>query len=278
VSSVEWMPESDKIAVGCSDANTHLYDATSKRLLRTMDGHSKRVSSLSWNNHILSTGSQDATIVNHDVRVRDHVVSTLSAHRQEVCGLKWDPSGNLLASGGNDNMLCIWDCKLASQHPNSTSRNALCFANESHLGAVKALAWSPHERNTLASGGGAADGCIKFWNAQTGTMLSSKDTGSQVCSLLWSPHRKEILSSHGHGVDTKNLLCLWKYPKMKLIQGFTGHTSRVLNMAVNPTGSQVVSAGADETLRFWDIFGNGRESLLEKSSMSSGRRVISMIR
>lgn len=122
--------------------------------------------------------------------------------------------------------------------------------------------------SVLNSGGGTADGCIKFWNAQTGTMLNSIDTGSQVCSLLWSPHRKEILSSHGY---TKNELCLWKYPTMKKIKEFTGHTSRVLHMARSPSGTQVVSAGADETLRFWDIFGDAPEASIEKRcQLSSG--------
>lgn len=32
----------------------------------------------------------------------------LTAHTQEVCGLKWSPSGTQLASGGNDNLLHIW--------------------------------------------------------------------------------------------------------------------------------------------------------------------------
>jgi hypothetical protein len=34
----------------------------------------------------------------------------------------------------------------------------------------------------------------------------------------------------------------------------TGHTSRVLHMAMSPDGSTVVSAAGDETLRFWKIF------------------------
>jgi len=35
---------------------------------------------------------------------------------------------------------------------------------------------------------------------------------------------------------------------------FTGHTSRVLHMAQSPDGTTVVSAAADETLRFWRVF------------------------
>jgi cell division cycle protein 20 (cofactor of APC complex) len=57
--------------------------------VRSMNGHSARVSSLSWNRHILSSGSRDSTIVHHDVRVQQHQVATLVGHEQEVCGLKW---------------------------------------------------------------------------------------------------------------------------------------------------------------------------------------------
>ena len=41
---------------------------------------------------------------------------------------------------------------------------------------------------------------------------------------------------------------------MAKIKEFEGHTSRVLHMAVSPDGGTVLSAAADETLRFWDIF------------------------
>lgn len=49
-----------------------------------------------------------------------------------------------------------------------------------HAAAVKALAWCPFQSNLLASGGGTADRCIKFWNTHTGALLNSIDTGSQV--------------------------------------------------------------------------------------------------
>ena len=35
----------------------------------------------------------------------------------------------------------------------------------------------------------------------------------------------------------------------------TGHQSRVLHLAMSPDGNTVVSAAADETLRFWRVFG-----------------------
>lgn len=119
------------------------------------------------------------------------------------------PDGTILASGGNDNALCLWDgTSMAGARANQavSPRHVLT----EHQAAVKALAWCPFERNLLATGGGTADRCIKFWNGTNGAMLNSVDTGSQVCSLLWSKHEKELLSSHGF---SENQLCLWKYPR-----------------------------------------------------------------
>mmetsp|Transcript_3151 Transcript_3151/g.7394 ORF Transcript_3151/g.7394 Transcript_3151/m.7394 type:complete len:505 (+) Transcript_3151:199-1713(+) len=247
ISSVSWVQEGGAhLAVGTSGGKTQLWDIHASKQLRSMDGHTDRVGSMAWNRHILSTGSRDTNIINHDVRVARHNVATLSAHCQEVCGLTWSNDGEVLASGGNDNLLCLWD---ASQ--TSLNNGGPRFQLTDHQAAVKALAWSPHERHLLATGGGTADRCIKFWNSQTGACLNSIDTGSQVCALQWNPFEKEILSSHGFA---RNQLCLWKYPSMAKIKEFEGHTSRVLHMCVSPDGSTVVSAAGDETLRFWEIF------------------------
>ncbi|XWS48457.1 hypothetical protein CRYUN_Cryun13aG0079000 [Craigia yunnanensis] len=217
--------------------------------LRTLRGcHSSRVGSMAWNNHILTTRGMDSQIVNNDVRIRSHVVETYRGHQQEVCGLKWLASGQQLASGGNDNLVHIWDRFMAS----SNSTTQWLHRLEDHTSAVKALAWCPFQSNLLASGGGGGDRTIKFWNTNTGACLSSVDTGSQVCALLWNKNERELLSSHGF---TQNQLILWKYPSMVKMAELTGHTSRVLYMAQSPDGCTVASAAGDETLRFWNVFG-----------------------
>ena len=63
-----------------------------------------------------------------------------------------------------------------------------------------------------------------------------------------------------------NQLILWKYPSMVKIAELTGHTSRVLHMAQSPDGTTVVTAAADETLRFWKILSGGDASKKEQAA------------
>jgi cell division cycle 20, cofactor of APC complex len=187
--------------------------------IRSLVGiHQGPVGSLTWNDNLLTTGGTDGAIVNNDIRMRSHAVSHYRGHDEAVCGLKWSSSGMRLASGGDDNLLQIWDL--------SKSTPIHCFRN--HTATVRAVAWCPFQDNLLASGGGESDHCIKLWNVRDGTCVKSIDTGSQVCSLLWCKNERELLSSHGDGT---NQLTLWKYPSMVKMAELTGHTSPVLYMA-----------------------------------------------
>ncbi|QHO05031.1 hypothetical protein HN51_060380 [Arachis hypogaea] len=246
--SVAWSDDTRYIAIGFMHSNLQLWDPETSKLVRNLEGHDQRVATTAWNSHILTSGSHDKSIINHDVRARN-VISRVKAHTAEVCGLKWSSRGNILASGGNENVIYLWD---SSKMSSSNFLN--CFKD--HSAAVKALAWCPYDSDVLASGGGTHDRCIKLWNVQKGTCIRSIDTKAQVCGLEWNRHHKEILSGHGFSTSAdQNQLSLWRYPSMTKIGGLDRHTSRVLHVSQSPDGLTVVSAGADETLRFWDVFG-----------------------
>ena len=230
VTSVKWAESTGNtnyLAVGTNDGPVQLWDTEAMRKVRSLGGHAARVGSLDWNQHWLSSGGRDSIIIQHDVRSAQHITSTYAGHTQEVCGLAWSEDGTTLASGGNENYLCIWDAAMSTRRNNSgrhSNRIPPRLTLTQHLAAVKALAWCPFHRGLLASGGGTADRTIKFWNSNSGAVLNSIDTGSQVCSLLWSKHQRELCSSHGF---SENQLILWRYPNMTKIQEFKGHTARV---------------------------------------------------
>lgn len=268
VSAVRWSPDGHTIAIGTAASEISLWDAEYQKFLQNLHGHELRVSSLSWNPAAHSTavtsGGRDALILSHDLRARRSArapsrsasasaavrrgcvrVGGASAggHTQEVCGLQWSPSGVNLASGGNDNLLNIWDGRYLERDAK--------FRLEHHTAAVKAIAWCPWQNGLLASGGGTADRSIRFWNTSTGACLNCVDTKSQVCAIQWSSRHRELVSSHGF---SHNQLILWKYPTMTKLAEFTGHTSRVLHLEKSPDGLTVVSAAGDETIRFWKVW------------------------
>lgn len=243
VCSVAWSQRGSYLSIGTDKGDVQIWDASKCKRIRTMTGHKQRAGCMAWSHHNLASGSRDRSILLRDVRAPEPWTSKLSAHRSEVCGLKWSPEDRELASGGNDNQLLIWN-------PAANTSGPMQRFGE-HQAAVKAIAWSPHQHGLVASGGGTADRCIRFWNTSTGQALQSIDTGSQVCNLSWSKNVNELVSTHGY---SQNQIVVWRYPGMQKLATLTGHTMRVLYLAVSPDGQTIVTGAGDETLRFWNVF------------------------
>ena len=311
------------MAVGTLAGRLHIYDASTLTLQRTYNNaHALRVGALAWNAHVLSSGSRDRLVLHRDVRVASQKPFRRGqGHRQEVCGLKWSgdggPGNASLASGGNDNKVCIWDLRGTRRGRFGGSTTSLTAGVGSgpggsigsgtgvgssttagfedggdvplwkfheHTAAVKALAWDPHIAGVLATGGGTQDKHIRFWNVVTGAMLNELDTGSQVrsassllplsnslsvqvCNLIWSLTSHELVSTHGFSSTTaQNQICIWKYPTLNMVASLTGHTNRVLYLAMSPDGETIVTGAGDETLRFWNAFPRRERSERERES------------
>lgn len=100
--------------------------------------------------------------MHRDVRSPADYIKKLGGHKQEVCGLKWNTDENLLASGGNDNRLYVWN--MANDQP--------LLKYSDHTAAVKAIAWSPHQ-------------------------VGSSGTGCFCCLILSSDHHEARLARVG---------------------------------------------------------------------------------
>lgn len=135
VSSLDFSADGQFLGIGLGSGEVELWDVETQTKLRTMTGHSTQVACLSWNQHILSSGCGDGSIWHHDVRVARHKVGELVGHQGEVCGLKWREDGELLASGGNDNVVNVWDGRVGDVA--SGSRGAARWTKRNHTAAVK---------------------------------------------------------------------------------------------------------------------------------------------
>jgi cell division cycle protein 20 (cofactor of APC complex) len=257
VSSVKWSQDGAYVAAGLGTGEVQIWDVEEGSKLRSMFGHDTRVGVMGWNKHLLSTGARSGLVYNHDVRVAQHKVAELVSHTGEVCGLEWRPDGAQLATGGNDNLVSIWDAR---------SLNAPKFQKTNHKAAVKALAWCPWQSNLLATGGGSHDRMIHFWNTTSGARTNSIDTGSQVTSLKWSTSYKELVSCSGF---PDNSLSIWSYPTLVKNVEIPAHESRVLHSCLSPDGQMLATAAADESLKFWKVFEKKAGSASSAASASA---------
>jgi cell division cycle protein 20 (cofactor of APC complex) len=76
----------------------------------------------------------------HDVRVPRHKVMELLGHSGEVCGLEWRKDGELIASGGNDNVVNIWDGRVGDTAPvagDGVATGNAKWTKRNHTAAVK---------------------------------------------------------------------------------------------------------------------------------------------
>ncbi|KAI9330971.1 fizzy-related 3-like protein [Obelidium mucronatum] len=256
VTSLNWNPRGNLVAIGTNKGIVELWDVQAEKRVQELKGHESR--------NILTTGSRDRKYAfclyfilfhlfsRYPNRTR-HLKESHPAshqHRQEVCGLKWScppTNDNLLASGGNDNKLLIWD-RANLKEPVHTFRDhqACC------QGDRKIRFWNTSSTGNSGGGGGAA-----------AAALSVVNTNSQVCNLAWSRNEDEIVSTHGF---SQNQVVVWKVstgadgksPELSTLATLTGHTMRVLYLAVSPDNQNIVTGAGDETLRFWSVFGKSR--------------------
>ena len=63
---------------------------------------------------------------------------------------------------------------------------------------------------------------------------------------MWSKNVNEVVSTHGYSL---NQIIVWRYPSMTKVATLTGHTYRVLYLAMSPDGQTIVTGAGDEVGR-----------------------------
>ncbi|KAM9931680.1 hypothetical protein OXX80_008670 [Metschnikowia pulcherrima] len=271
VSSLRWSDDGSYISIGKDDGSVEIWDIETNSRLRTLSsGATGRVAAHCWSSHLLTQGSKEGSLYHSDVRVSSHLVGKRDAHVAEICGVEYRGDGQQFSSGGNDNMVAIWDAR--------TSGDPL-FQKTNHRAAVKAMAWCPYQNSLLATGGGTSDKAIHFWNTSTGARVNSIETESQISSLNWGYAKGtgyEVVATHGY---PSNSISLFNYPTLqKTGEIVQAHDSRILNGCLSPDGTTLATVSGDENLKFWSLFdyykqarADGEEELASNDGKHMGK-------
>ena len=101
----------------------------------------------------------------------DVCCKTLTAHTQRVYRVAWSPDGRILASGGQERTIWLWDVEQQQY------RGTL----QGHTDAVVALAFTPDSRSLLSSG----DSTLRVWDITNGRCVSGSCKATQSLCSMW---------------------------------------------------------------------------------------------
>ena len=164
---------------------------------------------------------------------------TIAAHQKPVSSVAISQNGEVIATGGSDNDVKLWDLK--------TGKEINRFSQ--HLGNVWAVAISP-DSQTVASG--SADTKIMLWDVKTGklkqTLFGHTD---QVHAIAWSPDGQTLASGSG-GVGKDFSVRLWDVASGKETAVLKGHNDRVYAIAFSADGDKLATGSLDKTINIWD--------------------------
>jgi WD40 repeat protein len=166
--------------------------------------------------------------------------ASIRAHSPGVQALAISPDGRLLATGGLDDSLRLWDA--------SRLREVRTFAQDP--GSVSQVAFNPSGK-WLASCAlrlMQEDMVVQLWDVATGSERRRlRGHTNNVTCLAIAPDGRRVAAG---GAD--RTIRLWKLDTHDPPLCFTGHTAQLSSIAFLPSGASFLSGSHDGTVRMWE--------------------------
>jgi hypothetical protein len=178
-------------------------------------------------------------------------VRVLGHHPSVVESLAFNPGSTLLASGGNDNTVMVWDVVSGNPVGKFTGDVATLTNGTKLIQGMRKLIWV-NDSTVIARG----DAVIYAWNVSDGKRLI--ELGGEYQDMDFNRRMELLAVVRGDGVYQQS----FPSGKLQRLPGEDGKSEGYLQVAFSPDGKLLVGL-SEQKVTFWDtstqkIVGGGR--------------------
>ena len=190
--------------------------------------------------------------------------------REVFTSVSFSPDGSTLVSGSYFDGGAGWYCcgLVTLWEADTGARKTSLY----HWLYVSSVSFSPDGSILAIDGQELGDDCGKFcpWSVQlrdvaTGTLLGKAE------GTVFSPDGT-LLAGRNY-IDEQFVVGLWDVATGALRMTLEGHTDWILAISFSPGGQTLASAGADSTVRLWNLRSEASRQVLESSGWGPVRSI-----
>ena len=249
ISSVCASSDGTKIATGSADESARTWDAATGEARHQFLGHTGALTAVATCGAKLATASWDKSVRVWDLGhmhgqfKQRQPIAVLHGHTNAIASICFSPEGNILATGGADDLIKLWAVANPQPFPNPQVSWDEVGTLRGHHGTVLSVAFCRDGSRLISC---SEDFTVKVWEIESRRCIASLEGHTFAvtsCTFLDSER-----AASGSCDETARI---WSLTQREALFTLRGHNGSVTAIAATKDGATLATSSEDWTVKLW---------------------------